>query len=73
VKACPGDSLKLDENKKPAPKDSLELNCASCGACQAICPEEAVTVTRKTEFIGLFKTLRRGPLSKPRLFEDLRD
>ncbi len=73
VKACPGNSLRLDADKKPVPNDSEDLNCASCGACQAICPQEAVTVIRKTEFCGMFKTLRRGPLSKPRLFEDLRD
>ena len=63
----------MDAEKKPIPKDGVELNCASCGACQAICPQEAVTVTRKTEFIGMFKTLRRGPLSKPRLFEELEE
>jgi len=73
VKACPGDSLKLDENRFPVPNDNVELSCASCGACMAICPQEAITITRKMEFIGMFKTLRRGPLSRPRLFKELEE
>lgn len=73
VKACPGDSLMLDEDKKPVPNSDVELSCASCGACMAICPQEAITITRKMEFIGMFKTLRRGPLSKPRLFQELEE
>lgn len=70
VRACPGDSLMLDKNKLPVPNSDVELSCAACGACMAICPEEAIVVTRKMELTGMFKTLRRGPLSKPRLFED---
>ena len=71
VKVCPGDSLMLNDDKKPVPNDSIELSCASCGACMAVCPQEAIEITRKMEFSGMFKTVRRGPLSRPRLFEDL--
>jgi len=73
VRACPGDSLVLDEQKKPVPNNAVELSCAACGACMAICPQEAITVVRKMELTGMFKTLRRGPLSKPRLFSELAD
>ncbi len=73
IRACPGDSLVFNDDKKPIPNEGVELSCASCGACMAICPSEAIEITRKMEFIGMFKTLRRGPLSKPRLFEDLAD
>jgi len=73
VRVCPGDSLMLDTEKRPVPNNTVELTCASCGACMACCPEEAITITRKMEFIGMFKTLRRGPLAKPRLFEELAD
>ena len=71
VQVCPGDSLMLDERKHPVPNSAVELSCAACGACMAICPGEAVTVVRKMELTGMFKTLRRGPLSRPRLFADL--
>ena len=71
VRACPGDALMLDEDQRPVPNSEVELTCASCGACMAICPEECVTVVRKTTFTGKFKTLRRGPLAKPRLFDEL--
>jgi len=73
VRACPGDSLVLDADKRPAPNSEVELSCAACGACMAICPEEAINVTRKMTLTGKFKTLRRGPLSRPRLFEELAD
>ncbi len=68
---CPGCSLMLDENKHPVSKDPEQLNCAACGACAGICPEEAIVISQKLELTGMFKTLRRGPLSRPRLFEDL--
>jgi len=71
VRACPGDSLVLDEHKRPVPNGEVELTCAACGACMAICPQEAIRVTRKMELVGMFKTLRRGPLAMPRLFEEL--
>jgi len=73
VKACPGDSLKMDSEKRPVPNNEVELTCAACGACMAICPEEAIFVTQKLALTGMFKPLRRGPLSKPRLFEELAD
>jgi len=71
VKACPGDSLMLNADKKPVPNEDVDLSCAACGACVAICSQEAIKITRKMEFIGMFKTLRRGPLSRPRLFDEL--
>jgi len=71
VRVCPGNSLKLDDNRLPVPNDAVELSCASCGACAAVCPQEAVRIVQKLELCGKFKTLRRGPLARPRLFEDL--
>ena len=72
VKVCPGDSLELDKDKHPHAKaNAAELSCASCGACQACCPKEAITITNAMSFEGMFKTLRRGPLSYPRLFKEL--
>ncbi len=71
AKICPGNSLVLDENKHPASKDPEMLNCAACGACAAICSEEAIVISQKLELTGMFKTLRRGPLARPRLFEEL--
>lgn len=76
VKVCPGDVLMLDENKKPAPNAAIadltggDQACASCGACQAICPQEAITITKAMYLSGKFKSLRRGPVSKPRLFTE---
>ncbi len=71
VRVCPGDSLMLNKDKKPVPNDALDLSCASCGACAAICSQEAIKMSRKMELTGMFKTLRRGPLARPRLFEEL--
>ena len=71
VRVCPGSSLMLDDKRLPAPNDAVELSCASCGACAAVCPHEAVRIVQKLEFTGKFKTLRRGPLARPRLFAEL--
>lgn len=76
VKICPGDALMLDENKKPGPNMAIaditggDQACASCGACEAICPQEAIVVTKAMVLSGKFKSLRRGPVSRPRLFTE---
>ena len=73
VKVCPGDVLMLDENKKPAQNKRIakltggKQMCGSCGECMACCPEGAIVVTEVFYLSGKFKTLRRGPLSMPRL------
>ncbi len=77
VRICPGNILMLDENKKPSPNtDMLEytggtMTCASCGACMAACPKEAAVITDHMHLGGKFKSLRRGPVAKPRLFSEL--
>ncbi len=71
VKICPGRTLKLDEKKYPVFIDPSQVGCFACGACAAICSEQAVELVQKMELTGIFKNLRRGPLSMPRLFEDL--
>ena len=71
VKICPGRTLELDENKHPVYRDPSRISCFACGACVAICSEQAIELVQKMELTGIFKPLRRGPLSMPRLFEEL--
>jgi len=48
--------------------------CIACGDCAAICPNEACFVTKPVKMeVSLFKTLNRGPLSLPRLFNEEED
>ncbi len=76
VKICPGDTMELDADRKPSPNQEIadicgDQVCASCGACQAICPQEAIVVVDNMMLTGKFKSLRRGPVSKPRMFSEL--
>ncbi len=77
VRVCPGDALALDENKKPGPNDAIAIMtggtqaCAACGACMSICPKGAIIITKAMVLSGKFKTLRRGPVAVPRLYEEL--
>jgi ferredoxin len=54
--------------KKPAMSKGAEALCVSCGACTAICPEQAVTLSEFLEFHGYFKWLDRGGPMPPRQF-----
>ncbi len=45
--------------------------CIACGDCAAICPNDACYVSQPYKMdVSLFKTLNRGPLSLPRLFNE---
>ncbi len=79
VRICPGDALALDENKLPGPNQNIadmtggDQACACCGACMACCPKGAIVTTKAMYLSGKFKSLRRGPVSAPRLFPELAD
>ena len=69
MKACPGNVITPNAKKEPVYQAKDELACVACGACTAICPQEAISITREVVFTGRFRMPRRGEPSFPRLFE----
>ena len=69
VESCPADSL-FRERDKPYLKPPGINECIACGDCVAICPENAITLTKSYQFFGYFKTIDQGELMEPRLFEE---
>jgi len=82
VRICPAKTLEL----RPRPGGAVrrgkktlrqvmrmteEPECIACGDCAAICPNEACRVSKSVK-IGesLFKTINKGELSLPRLFNE---
>lgn len=81
VRICPADTLVLKPRSVPLKKGkkritkvmamSEEQDCVACGDCVAICPNEACYVSKQVKMSGgIFKTINKGPLSLPRLFND---
>ncbi len=81
VKICPADTLVLKPREKPLRKGRRKITkvmamsdaqeCVACGDCEAICPNEACYVSHPVRMsMGIFKTLNKGPLSLPRLFNE---
>ena len=70
VGCCAASVLKLTGEKK-AKKSTMvdELPfCMSCGDCAAICPEQAIEITRFLQFKRAFRYLDRGEPYPPRRF-----
>jgi formate hydrogenlyase subunit 6/NADH:ubiquinone oxidoreductase subunit I len=70
VGACAAGVLELvgeKKEKKSKMVDELPF-CFSCGDCVAICPEDAITLTRFLEFRRAFRYLDRGGPAPPRKF-----
>ena len=65
-KACPADVL-LWKDKKPNMRSEGINECVLCGACIAICPENAITAVRAQRYTGYYKTIDRGELIQPRV------
>ena len=81
VRICPADTLVIKDRSKPLKKGKKtitrvmsmteEPQCVACGDCAAICPNDACYVSKKVQMdTSIFKTINRGPLSLPRLFND---
>lgn len=81
VRICPSSTLVLAPRPHPLRKGkktvtkvmrmSGEPECVACGDCVAICPNEACHVSKPVSMTrSIFKTLNRGPLSLPRLFNE---
>ena len=67
VGACAAAVLELSKDKKARMVDVLPI-CMSCGDCVAICPEDAVKMTRYIQFHKAFRYLDRGEPLPPRRF-----
>ena len=79
IKICPSDTLVLKNRTRPLKKGkrktkkvmamSEEPQCVACGDCAAICPNDACRVSKPMRMSkSIFKTINKGPLSLPRLF-----
>lgn len=82
VRICPAKTLEL----RPRPGGPVkrgrktlrqvmrmaeEAECIACGDCAAICPNEACLVSKSVKIgVSLFKTINKGELSMPRLFNE---
>lgn len=84
VRICPSDTLVLKRRSVPLKKGkrkitkvmsmSEEPECVACGDCAAICPNDACYVSKQMKMnYSIFKTINRGPLSLPRLFNEESD
>jgi len=82
VRICPAKTLVLQprpdgpvQRGKKSVRNVMRMTdepeCIACGDCAAICPNQACFVTKSVKMgVSLFKTLNRGPLSLPRLFNE---
>ena len=81
VKICPADTLVLKHRSLPPEKGKRKITkvmamaevpeCVACGDCAAICPNDACFVSKQVKMTySIFKTINRGPLSLPRLFNE---
>lgn len=66
VQICPTKSLEIKDKKA---KMAAYYECVSCGNCQAVCPNDAITLIEVPQWPGYYKKVEgdRGKLSKPRL------
>jgi len=65
TRACPANTLEMAE-KKSRMKADMPM-CMSCGDCVAVCPEQAITITRFIEFTNISVTFD-GESERPRKF-----
>ena len=56
------------KSKRPKMKKGAEALCVACGACTAICPEDAIEITEFLEFYKYFRWLDRDEPQPPRRF-----
>ena len=81
VRVCPSATLVLKPRLTPMHKGkrritkvmamSEEPQCVAVGDCAAICPNDACYVSRQMKMDkSIFKTINKGPLAMPRLFND---
>ncbi len=56
------------KTSKPEIKKGVGALCVSCGACTAICPEQAVELKEFIEFYRYFRWLDRDKHMSPRRF-----
>ncbi len=68
---CPGNALCIEGSSEGQKASMMRDNpqCMSCNNCQAICRSGVIRVTRIYDYGYRFKTIDRGQLLKPRLFE----
>ena len=67
-KACFTGVIFDSKSKSPKMKKGAEALCVSCGACTAICPEDAIEITEFLEFYKYFRWLDRDTPQPPRRF-----
>ncbi len=81
VRICPTKTLIMTPRSKPLKKGKRTISkvmsmqeepmCISCGDCVAVCPNDACFVAQRMKMPrSKFKTINKGPLSLPRLFND---
>mgnify|MGYP001140006293 CR=1 FL=1 len=66
TRACAASAVEVVDDKCRMVED-LPF-CIACGDCVAICPEEAITLTRFLEYLKFFRYLDRGEAEPPRAF-----
>ena len=67
-KACFTGVIINSQSKNPEMKKGKEALCVSCGACTAICPENAIEQIEFLEFYRYFRWLDRDKPQPPRRF-----
>ncbi len=63
-KACPTDSIFIEEKKAQTRE---RYACMFCGDCAAICKENAIELVSSFEYSGYYKTIDSGKPAFPRL------
>jgi len=68
IKICLPQALVV-ENKKCRMKIAYDEGgeCMCCAACQAMCPEDAITLISPNRYAGYYKTINIGELLPPRM------
>ncbi len=66
VAACAAAALEMVDTKSRMVEGMAA--CIACGDCVAICPEDAIEITKFLEFKKAFRYLDRGKPSMPRTF-----
>ncbi len=68
VKVCPGRVLELvDKKARLNPAHVQSYGCMFEGACQAICPQDAIRLKKAPQYPGYYASVERGKLEKPRM------
>ncbi len=68
IKVCPAKVLELVDGKAVLNPDLVQAyGCMFEGACQAICPRDAISMKKAPDFPGYYTIIERGKPEKPRL------